>query len=337
MALPVGLGGGDAFAHLYAAHAPRVAGLARRLVPDAAAVDDVVQETMLRAYRAGLHLEDGTDPWPWLATVARNLCHDLHRRHPERQVALEESNVVALAPGPERAVEDRARAAYVARALQGLPSRQRHLLLLRHVDGVPCAQIAHREETSVEAVKSALARARDAFRDRYEGWRGLVPGALGQMASRVRAQVTGLRPGTAGAVAAVLALGLAAPPGTAAEPDAVAPPPAVSGPDLAPDPTERPDRPIDGGAPEAPPMPAGGRLISFQPPESPDVPPTPALVPPSPAPPAAVAPAPPPPGGDVDVPLPAVEPPVLDGTGTELLLQVLTATVEAVTAELTLP
>lgn len=288
MALPVGhWDRGDAFARFYASYSPRVAGLARRFVGDAD-VADVVQETFLRAYRARLHLEEGDGHWPWLATVARNLCHDLHRARAGRELPLEEGVVVALVPGPDVAAEDRARAASVAEALQGLSPRQRQLLLRRHVDEVPCIVMAAGEGTSVDALKSALARAREAFRARYEGWRGLVPEALASLAARARAvrdavawapaSPAPLRSGVAGALTALIALGLSAPQGTASEPTRPEPPiaPRVKPDASAPVAGSAPR--FSGGAPVDPPsLPVGGRPISFQPPESPDVPPTPAL------------------------------------------------------------
>ena len=175
----------------------------------------------------------------------------------------------------------------MADALDALPARQRQLLLLRHVEDVPCAEIARAERTTVDAVKSALGRARDAFRARYEGWRGLVPGVLGQLGARVSAlrdtvarlgstPAPALRPGVvAGFVAAVLALGFATSSTTASEPDG-SPPSAA--PRVGSGPRAVIEQPIDGDA-SASPTPAGGRLISFQPPESPDVPPTPAFLP----------------------------------------------------------
>ncbi|MBI2169936.1 MAG: sigma-70 family RNA polymerase sigma factor [Actinobacteria bacterium] len=333
MAVPLASWNGEgAFARLYAEHSPRVAGLARRLVARRDLVDDVVQETFLRAYRIGLHLDtdgdDARDPWPWLAHVARNVCHDVHRRAcVVAVVPIEGADFPSSEPGPDAAAEDRARAHLIGQALANLPTGQQELLRQHHVDGLPCGVIAREGHTTTEGVKSALRRARAAFRARYEGWRGLWPEVAGGGLSRLgyalrsggaRIPIPAMRPGVAGALAALFALGMAVPSGRASEvvdPDsrALAPPQSSAAPDPVPESSSAHAQPVASNPAVAPEIPVGGRLISFQPPESPDVPPTPASTPgPSVAGPAPEAPttspvvAPPTPG--VDVPLPALPP-----------------------------
>lgn len=263
--------GGEAFRTLYDTHAPRVRGLARRLLRDAGAIDDVVQETMLRAYRAGIHLDEGRDPWPWLASVTRNLCRDAARRTTRRpQEAFEESMIPAATPAADRIVENRARAQLVSAALDSLADHQRDLLVRHHVEEIPCARIAADTDTTVEAVKSGLARAREAFRSCYEGWRGAIPQALTSLSSRLwprppgAARVGALAPGVgrpvgAAALAAVLAFGLSAPPGIASPPEA-APTSGSKAPRVQPS--------ADGSSGTSVAISRDGRLINFVPPES---------------------------------------------------------------------
>lgn len=217
MALPVETGdASDAFARFHDAYARRVRALARHLLRADSAVDDVVQETLWRAYRKGLHHGDGRDPWPWLATVTRNACHDVHR---SRREVPELDEAWVAAGDPESDVVDAARRDHVVSTLERLPERQRRLLVLRHIEGVRCDDLASTEGSSVDAVKSALARARTAFRSGYDGWRGLVPWGLGPAIVRIRSAMASIRgpatprSGFAGGLAALFALGLLAPPG----------------------------------------------------------------------------------------------------------------------------
>lgn len=240
MALPVGMDdASDGFARFHDAYARRVRGLARHLLGADPAVDDVVQETLWRAYRKGLHDDDGRDPWPWLATVTRNACHDVHRSRRE-QPGFEDDRVAD--ESPESSVVDAARREYVVDTLARLPTRQRRLLLLRHVDGAHCDEIASAEGSSVDAVKSALARARSTFRSSYDGWRGLVPWGLGPAIARIRGAMAARGPitprsGLAGGLAALFAIGLLAPPDATGS-----------------DATDAPDDPVPSAeaAPEAP-------------------------------------------------------------------------------------
>jgi RNA polymerase sigma-70 factor (ECF subfamily) len=85
-------------------HRPALLGYAHRLTSDHAAAEDVVQETLLRAWR---HREALADPSAgsvrgWLFTVVRNIVIDRNRAHRARpyEVAAEEA--------PEPRVEDHA-------------------------------------------------------------------------------------------------------------------------------------------------------------------------------------------------------------------------------------
>lgn len=176
--------GAGAFEDFYGEFAPRLRGLVRRLIPDPDLVDDIVQETLLRAYSTGLHLETGTEQWPWLATVARNGSLDLIRRRQrngESPLDLRDPPVSTTRGNPEDEVLRAVRRASVSRALAAVPSRQRRILVLKHVDGWRYEELAAAEGVSFDALKSALARARRNFKKQYE--------ALTQQASAVERSV----------------------------------------------------------------------------------------------------------------------------------------------------
>ena len=148
--------------------------------------EDVVQETMLRAWR----FADGYDPArgsvrTWLYRIATNACLSFlegrQRRvlpvdlngpsqapdiakiseHPE--IPWLEPFPDALAPpaDPSAVVEAREsiRLAFIA-ALQHLPPKQRAVLILRDVLAMPAAEVGSLLETTVASVNSALQRAR---------------------------------------------------------------------------------------------------------------------------------------------------------------------------------
>lgn len=290
MAVPLGVGdASDGFARFHDAYARRVRGLARHLLGSDPAVDDVVQETLWRAYRKGLHHDD-RDPWPWLATVARNACHDVHR---SRRATGELDEDLPLTDDPESAAVDAARRERVVDTLERLPERQRRLLLLRHVEGVGCEALASDEGSSVDAVKSALARARTAFRSCYDGWRGLVPWGVGPVVTRIRNAIAASsrlhatpRSGLAGGLAALFALGLLGPPGVtgsdAAEPPEHGAPPEQAAPHAA---AAFPYVPIVESSPadtpaDTPPtsQPEGGKRVASPPPTRRDARPAPGPV-----------------------------------------------------------
>jgi RNA polymerase sigma-70 factor (ECF subfamily) len=170
-------GKAEAWQTLYDAFAEPVwRSVARLLGPDCADVADVVQETMLAAARTAR----GFDPsrgtlWLWLAGIARNhavLQLRKQERH-QRLVKAAASNGQMLQwldgrePSPLGALAAAEMAALVRATLGDLPDDYAVLLTARYLDGETVAQIALCERATEVAVRSKLARARQAFRDAF--------------------------------------------------------------------------------------------------------------------------------------------------------------------------
>jgi RNA polymerase sigma-70 factor, ECF subfamily len=148
--------------------------------------EDLLQETLLAAWRGLEQFEGRSSLRTWLYTIATNRCLNALRereRRPRAAVAPRESygeipwlepypdrllNAVAdPAPGPEARYEakESVALAFVA-ALQHLPPRQRAVLVLRDVLGFHAEEAAEMLGSSPASVNSALARARSALSDR---------------------------------------------------------------------------------------------------------------------------------------------------------------------------
>jgi RNA polymerase sigma-70 factor, ECF subfamily len=143
--------------------------------------EDLVQETMLRAWRRLAAFESRTSLRRWLYTIATNACLNSLEREP--RVLLFPTGGEAEPPAlariswlepypdsllPETSAEDpQARLdlresvalAFLA-AIQHLPPRQRAMVVLFDVLGWSAAEIADLLQTSVAAVNSGLQRAR---------------------------------------------------------------------------------------------------------------------------------------------------------------------------------
>jgi RNA polymerase sigma-70 factor (ECF subfamily) len=159
----------DAF---YAEFAPRVRALIRRRVRNASQVDDLVQETFVRAFNKAGSFDTTKPAWPWLATIASNLVIDASRRRSTTQEQATEAEHLEREAGP--ASSDPAeqftrtgRRAAIADALAALPARQRKVLVLREIEELRYDAVAAAEELSLDAVKSTLKRARASFRQTY--------------------------------------------------------------------------------------------------------------------------------------------------------------------------
>jgi len=150
--------------------------------------EDMVQETLLAAWRGLDRFEERASMRTWLYKIATNRCLNALRdtgRRPQRAgeswpggAAPEPSrraeplwlepypdtlvdDLPDTAPGPEARYEAREALALAFMAgLQRLPPRQRAVLVLRDVLGYPAAQAAEMLEASEVSANSALQRAR---------------------------------------------------------------------------------------------------------------------------------------------------------------------------------
>ena len=132
-----------------------------RLVGSAIDGEDVVQETLAKAYYA-LSLSTELPPLkPWLLRIAPNTAIDLLRRYDRRFVE-------PAAQVEDLAVTDDAASPDVVRmALSGfiaLPLLQRSSVILKDVLGFSLDEIARTTGATVPAVKAALVRGRSALR-----------------------------------------------------------------------------------------------------------------------------------------------------------------------------
>jgi RNA polymerase sigma-70 factor (ECF subfamily) len=131
-----------------------------RIVGSVQDAEDLVQETLLAAWRGLEGFEGRASLRSWLYRIATNRCLNALRDRGRRL----EPYPDALLVDPEARYETREAIglAFIA-ALQRLPPRQRAVLVLRDVLGFRAAEVAEMLEVSEAAVTSALHRARSAL------------------------------------------------------------------------------------------------------------------------------------------------------------------------------
>jgi putative glutamine amidotransferase len=148
-------------------HDELTARLSFALSGDRHAAEDLAQEAFTRAWRS---LPEGLTPErqrAWLKRTSHNLAVDELRRRARRPtVALEEDAAIART-AQDAAVPDAAR-----EALAELPAHQRFVLLLHFDAGFSHGEIARLLDTSEEAVRKRVSRAKAAFLQVYRQTRG---------------------------------------------------------------------------------------------------------------------------------------------------------------------
>jgi RNA polymerase sigma-70 factor (ECF subfamily) len=140
--------------------------VARTLTISWADAEDLVQETLVRAYRA-VDGFDGRHPRAWLLTILRNTNANLHRR--QRPSLVEDWDVLGEPrpafhsrpprPADEAALERRLEAR-LERAVRALDPKFREVLLLVDVGQLTYAEAAQAVGVPVGTVMSRLHRAR---------------------------------------------------------------------------------------------------------------------------------------------------------------------------------
>jgi RNA polymerase sigma-70 factor, ECF subfamily len=168
----------DAWRALYDAYCRQIwHAVARMMGPGDPDIADVVQETFMAAARsAGRYDPERGTLWLWLYGIARNhvALHFRKQGRPDRSRPTserdEENNrrIVEWLEGRERAPAEVLQSAEVAAlvriALNKLPVDYGAVLTAKYFDGASVEQIAGAERCSATAVRSRLARARQAFR-----------------------------------------------------------------------------------------------------------------------------------------------------------------------------
>lgn len=146
--------------------------LARWLLRDEAAAEDVLQEASLRAFRyiASARLDEIR---PWFLKIVRNCCFT----HLEKQQGLREVRGVEddeldraqweagqVEPSPEERLTRQQKKARIDAAIRALPPPLREVLILREIEGLDYEAIAEVASIPIGTVMSRLSRARAKLR-----------------------------------------------------------------------------------------------------------------------------------------------------------------------------
>jgi RNA polymerase sigma-70 factor (ECF subfamily) len=157
-------GSREAFTKLIRAHSRLVWAQLHGMVRDPAWIEDLCQETFLKAWRSIGTLQDDASFRPWLLSIARRLCWDFREREARRP------DVEKKAAAPSDEPEDRAEA--VRLALGALPDRYRLPLTLRYLEGMGYHEIGEHLGLTNGTLRGLLSRGMKQLRE------ALPPGGL---------------------------------------------------------------------------------------------------------------------------------------------------------------
>ena len=147
---------------------PKLRRYARALTGDASLADDLVQDSLERAWSRFHLFRPGSNIRAWMFTIMHNCYANTVRRakHRPRVVPLEEwGSDAQIGPAQEKAVELN----NVAAALRQLPDEQRAVLLLVGLEELTYAEAAKILDIPLGTVMSRLSRGRERLRNMMSG------------------------------------------------------------------------------------------------------------------------------------------------------------------------
>ena len=180
----------QAFEMLVVKYQRRIQRLVARMMRDPEQVEDVAQETFIRAYRALPQFRGESAFYTWLYRIAVNTAKktlmDMKRDPVVTESALASrsesnetsslENELSSAETPEAVLASREIARTVNAAIESLPEDLRQAIVLREIEGLAYEEIASVMNCPIGTVRSRIFRAREAIAERLRPLLGTKPG-----------------------------------------------------------------------------------------------------------------------------------------------------------------
>jgi RNA polymerase sigma-70 factor, ECF subfamily len=182
--LRFGEGETEAFEELLTRYEKRVLCFIRRYVGNEETAADLMQETFIRVIRAASRYKPTAAFSTWILRIARNLCTDYARKMKphKHQIPFEDNaqqqpsqiSGQSATDGPTLNHEIRTK---LEHAVDGLPSKQREVFVLRQLLNLSFKEIADVVDSSENTVKSRMRYALEGLRlELYDFYTGAAEG-----------------------------------------------------------------------------------------------------------------------------------------------------------------
>jgi RNA polymerase sigma-70 factor (sigma-E family) len=155
------------FATFMARSAPALARTAWLLCGDTHQAEELVQQALMKTYLAWPKARQG-EPLAYARRILANLRIDRWRRR-RREVLMASDTLPDRSDGGLSAADRHAERDRLARALLQLPTRQRRIVVLRHLEGLTEREVADALGVSVGTVKSTASRGIARLREVLQG------------------------------------------------------------------------------------------------------------------------------------------------------------------------
>lgn len=165
-------GDAAAFEELVERYQGRLFALARHYTRNAVDIEDMVQDTFLKAYRRLESFDHRSSFYTWIYRIATNTILDVLKRRGRSPIrAVEDPEVIGEvapveAPTPTAELEANELSEVTRKVLDELPEIFKAVLVMREFHGLAYQEIADTLGISIGTVESRLFRARARFKDK---------------------------------------------------------------------------------------------------------------------------------------------------------------------------
>ena len=148
-------------------HSRSLLRVAKQLEVDVPAAEDLVQDTLLRAWRSFSQFRSGTNARAWLFRIMFNVFHEEGRRPRKRPLLVSRDYFGSDASAQKSSGIAQSDVATLVKGLAELSDEHRAVLMLGVVEGFTCREIAEILAVPIGTVMSRLRRGRQALRARF--------------------------------------------------------------------------------------------------------------------------------------------------------------------------
>ena len=159
----------QAFAELYRLAAPHLYAVALRILREAAAAEEVLQESFVNVWHhAASYVAAKSQPLTWLTSIVRNRCLDQLRRREVETVTLDDEEegvtIAAQGPTPLEMLVAGADAHAVRACVEALEPAQKQAIALAFFQGLSHSELAQHLRQPLGTVKSWVRRGLERLR-----------------------------------------------------------------------------------------------------------------------------------------------------------------------------
>ena len=163
------LGNFDAFGELITRYRPAMIEVAREILKDEIAAEDVVQDACILAFKALPQLKRFDRFGSWLYSITRNRAFRYQSRNARTEPRSDIDLIILkrcppITETPARILERRERYRELNEAIEGLPPEHRLVIRMHYWDEMPLERIADFLSVPVSTVKWRLFKARQLLR-----------------------------------------------------------------------------------------------------------------------------------------------------------------------------